>query len=51
MEQKASGFHRIITGNETWFFLHCPRDSIWAPWRDEPPQRIKQKIQMENAWF
>jgi hypothetical protein len=49
MEQKASGFQRIITGDESWFFLYCPRDSVWAASRDELPQRIKQKIDTEKC--
>jgi hypothetical protein len=43
-EQKASGFQRIITGNESSFLLYYPRDSVWAPSRYALPQRIKQKI-------
>jgi hypothetical protein len=44
MEKKASGFQRIITENGSWFLLYYPRDSAWPASRDEPPQRIKQKI-------
>jgi hypothetical protein len=44
MEQKASRFHRIITGDELCFFFSCPCNSVWAASRDELPQRIKQKI-------
>jgi hypothetical protein len=44
MEEKASDSQRIVTRNELWFFLDYPCDSIWAASRDEPPQRIKQKI-------
>jgi hypothetical protein len=49
MEQKAIGFQRIITGDELWFFLYYPRDSVWAGTRDELPQRIKQKINAEKC--
>jgi hypothetical protein len=31
-----------------WFFLY-PRDSVWAALRDELPQRIKQKTDMEKC--
>jgi hypothetical protein len=30
MEQKASGFLRICTGDESWLFLYYSRDSVWA---------------------
>jgi hypothetical protein len=33
------------------FFLDHPRDSAWVASRDELLQRIKQKIDMERAWF
>jgi hypothetical protein len=49
MEQKASGFQPIITGTELWFFFSSPLDSVWAASRDEFPQRIKQKIDMETC--
>jgi hypothetical protein len=51
MEQKASGFQRIITGDEPWFFLYYPRDSVWAASHDELPQRIKQGIERESFCF
>jgi hypothetical protein len=28
MEQQASGFQWIVTGDESWFFLYDPRDSV-----------------------
>jgi hypothetical protein len=34
-EQKAGGFQRVITGDESCLFLYYPRDSIWAASRDE----------------
>jgi histone-lysine N-methyltransferase SETMAR len=49
MEQKVSLFQRIITGDEWWFFLGHPSDSVWAASRDELPQRIKQKIDTEKC--
>jgi hypothetical protein len=51
MEQKASGFQRIITGDASWFFLYCPSDSVWAASRDELPQRSKHKTGTEKTWF
>jgi hypothetical protein len=40
MDQKASGFQLMITGDESWFFLDYLRDSVWVASRDELPQRI-----------
>jgi hypothetical protein len=37
MEQKASGFQRIVTGDELGSFVDYPRDSVWAASRDELP--------------
>jgi hypothetical protein len=34
-EQKASGFQRIIIGDESWFFFDHLRDSVRAASRDE----------------
>jgi hypothetical protein len=49
MEQKVSGFQRIITGDESWFFLCYPRDSVWVASHDELPHRIEQKIGTEKC--
>jgi hypothetical protein len=49
IEQKASGFQRIITGSESWFFSYYLRNSVWAAPHDELPQRIKQKIDTEKC--
>jgi hypothetical protein len=49
MERKASDFQRIITEDESWFFLYYLRGSIWAVSRDELPQRIKQKTDTEKC--
>jgi hypothetical protein len=49
MEQKASGFQRIITGDELWFFFYYLCDSVLATSRDERPQRIKQKINRKTT--
>jgi hypothetical protein len=51
MEQKASGFQRIITGNEPWFVFYYLGDSVWAAARTELPQHIKQKLTGRTAWF
>jgi hypothetical protein len=49
MEQKANGFRRIITGDESWFLFHDPRDSIWAVSRDELLQRITRNSDAEKC--
>jgi hypothetical protein len=41
---RSPGFHSVITGDESWFFLYYPRDSIWAPPRDEVPETVSQKM-------
>jgi hypothetical protein len=43
MEQRASGFQRVITGDEPSFVFYYSRDSVWAAPRNELPQRIKRK--------
>jgi hypothetical protein len=37
------GFHIVITGDESWFFLYYPRDLIWPSSRDEVSERISQE--------
>jgi hypothetical protein len=49
LEQKASGFQGIITGDESWFFFRCPRDLVWAASRDQLLHRIKQKTGTEKC--
>jgi histone-lysine N-methyltransferase SETMAR len=39
----------IITGDESWFYFEYPHQSVWAPSRDELPERIKQKIGTEKC--
>jgi hypothetical protein len=49
MEEKASGFQQIITGDESWFFLDYPRHSLGAASCHEFLQHIKQKTDMEKC--
>jgi hypothetical protein len=49
VEEKASGCQRIITRDESWFFLYYPRDLVWAVLGDELPQHSKQKIDTEKC--
>jgi hypothetical protein len=46
---ESERFQRIITRDESWFFFYYPRDSVWAASPDEPPQRIKHKIDAEKC--
>jgi hypothetical protein len=46
---RRTRFQNVITGDEFWFFLSYPRDSIWAQSRDEVPERISQKIDSEKS--
>jgi hypothetical protein len=46
---EASGFQRIIPGDESWFFRRYLCDSVWAASGDEVSQRIKQKIDTEKC--
>jgi transposase len=43
-ESQADNFERVITGDESWFFLYYPHESAWAPSREDVPERIRQKI-------
>jgi hypothetical protein len=43
IEQKASGFQRMVTGDESWFFFDYSCDSVEAASRDNLPERIKRK--------
>jgi hypothetical protein len=49
MEEKASDFQQIMTGDESRFFLYYSRDSVWGASCDELPQRIKQKSDTQKC--
>jgi hypothetical protein len=49
MEQKASSFQRIITGDEPWLLFYYARHSVWVTSRDGRPQHIKKKNDMEKC--
>jgi hypothetical protein len=49
MEQKGSGFQQIVAGDESWFFLYYPRNSVSAVSLDELPRRFTQKNDTESA--
>jgi hypothetical protein len=48
-QNEATLFQGVITGDESWFFLYYPRDSIWVPSRDDLSDRIKQKFDTEKS--
>jgi hypothetical protein len=50
-EEKASGFRRIIIGDELWFFFYCPLDSVWAASRDERSHASSRKLTQESSGF
>jgi hypothetical protein len=37
---RSSGFQNMITGDESWFFLSYPRESVRVKSRDEGPDKI-----------
>ena len=41
---KRKGFHRIITGDESWFFLSYDHKHMWSQSRDNLPEIIDTKI-------
>jgi hypothetical protein len=41
-------FHRIITGDESWFYLDYSSDHIWSCAGDDIPERINHTIQSEK---
>jgi hypothetical protein len=50
MEQKVSGFQRMVAGDVSWFFLYYSRPWVWAAVRHELPHRIRQKSDMERCF-
>jgi transposase len=40
-QNKATLFQGVITGDESWFFLYYPRDSMWDSSQDDLPDKIK----------
>jgi hypothetical protein len=48
---RFTGLQNEITGDESWFFLSYSRDSIWAPARDEVPERVSQTINAKSVSF
>jgi histone-lysine N-methyltransferase SETMAR len=47
--EQENNFEHVVTGDESWFFLHYPNESIWAESRDEVSVRIKQTIDAEKC--
>jgi hypothetical protein len=48
-DAQRPGFERIITGDESWFFLYSPHNSAWAASGDALPERVTQKIDTEKC--
>jgi transposase len=47
--EQQNNFDHVITGDESWFFVHHPNESVWAGSRDEVPVRRKQTIGTEKC--
>jgi hypothetical protein len=47
-KHKPIDFEQVITGDESWFFLHYPHDSVWASSRDDLLHRTKHTINAEK---
>jgi hypothetical protein len=48
IEHNPIDFERIITGDESWFFLYYPRDPARELSRDDHPHRIKSTIDVKQ---
>jgi transposase len=48
-QEQQIEFERVLTGDESWFFLYYPPDSAWAVSRDALPERVKQTIDTEKC--
>jgi hypothetical protein len=43
---KASNFHTIVTGDESWFTFELQHSAKWSTSREDVPQRVRQQIGM-----
>jgi hypothetical protein len=50
-ENQKTGFATIITGDESWFYLEHPHQSVWPSSRDEAPERLKRKIDTKQCFM
>jgi histone-lysine N-methyltransferase SETMAR len=48
-ESRQTGFERLITGDESWFYISYPHESVWAASREDVPERLRQKIDTEKC--
>jgi histone-lysine N-methyltransferase SETMAR len=48
-QDQQNNFERIITGDESWFYLQYANESAWAESRDQLPVRVSQKINTEKC--
>jgi hypothetical protein len=48
-EAQSTGFDRLITGDESWFYLSYLHESAWAASRDQLPENVSQKIDTEKC--
>jgi S-adenosylmethionine:diacylglycerol 3-amino-3-carboxypropyl transferase len=47
--EQQNNFDRVITGDESSFFLDYPHESVWAESADEVPVGRKQRIDTEKC--
>jgi hypothetical protein len=47
-KQEPANFARIITGDESWFFLEYLRNRVWRPGEEKTPERVSQQIDTEK---
>jgi hypothetical protein len=48
-EAESTGFDRVITGDESWFYLLYPHESAWVASRHQLPENVSQKIDTEKC--
>lgn len=46
--QKRKGFHRILTGDESWFYLQYSFNRMWCLSKEEVLEKASQKIQTKK---
>jgi hypothetical protein len=49
IREREKIFRDIMTGDESWFFLHYLDDSAWIGSRDELPVQMKPEIETEKC--
>jgi hypothetical protein len=50
-KNEEKDFHNILTGDKFWFYLKYPGESVLDAFRDEVPEKIKQKLALKVSDF